>query len=196
MRRKLIFGLLAIWILTTGSSCQTNVKGGTGSYHASGAAAGVGVAVFLVGGGIYCIVNTEACFPDEEALQARAAAYAEAQATFAAGLRRKGEGDPTGIEWICQSAHKGYAAAQYFYGVHLYRLGPERRSESEAWLRRAAAQGHTAADLLLRQVAGGAGPSASHNGSAPGAAEPPPFATCSDGQDPAATPSSGLQAAR
>ncbi len=196
MRRTLIFGLLTIWILTTGSSCQINVNSGRGSFHGSGAAAGASVVVFLVGASIYCIAYTEECFPDEEALQAQAVAYAEAQATFAAGLRRQREGDPTGIEWICQSAHKGYAAAQYFYGVHLFRLGPERRSESEAWLRRAAAQGHTAADLLLRQVAGGAGPSASHNGSAPGAAEPPPFATCTDGQDPAATPSSGLQAAR
>ncbi len=145
MPRTLIFGLLTIWILTPGSSCQTNVNSGSGSFHASGTAAGVGVAVFLVGGGIYCIANTEECFPDEEALQAQAVAYAEAQSTFAAGLRRQREGDPTGIEWICQSAHKGYAAAQYFYGVHLYRLGPERRSESEAWLRRAAAQRHSEA---------------------------------------------------
>ncbi len=196
MRRTLIFGLLTIWILTTGSSCQTNVNSGRGSFHASGAAAGVGVAVFLVGGGIYCIANTEECFPDEEALQAQAAAYAEAQATFAAGLRRKREGDPAGIEWICQSAHKGYAAAQYFYGVHLYRLGPERRGESEAWLRRAAAQRHSEADLMLRQVAGGARPPADHNGSAPGAVEPPNSAACTDGQDSAPTPSSDLQAAR
>ena len=196
MQRTLLFGLLTIWILTTGSSCQTNVNSGSGSFQASGAAAGASVVVFLVGASIYCIAYTEECFPDEEALQARAAAYAEAQATFAAGLRRKGEGDPTGIEWICQSAHKGYAAAQYFYGVHLYRLGPERRIESEAWLRRATAQGHTAADLMLRQVAGGARPPANHNGSAPGAVEPPTFATCDDGQDPAATPSPDLQAAR
>ncbi len=195
MPRTLIFGLLTIWILTTGSSCQTNVNSGSGSFQASGAAAGAGVVVFLVGASIYCIANTEECFPDEEALQAQAAAYAEAQATFAAGLRRKHEGDPTGIEWICQSAHKGYAAAQYFYGVHLYRLGPERRSESEAWLRRATAQGHTEADLMLRQVAGGARPPANHNGSAPGAAEPPTFAACTDGQDPAPTSASDLQAA-
>ncbi len=193
MRRTLIFGLLTIWILTTGSSCQINVNSGSGSFRGSGAAAGVGVVVFLVGGGIYCIAYTEECFPDEEALQAQAAAYAEAQATFAAGLRRKREGDPTGIEWICQSAHKGYAAAQYFYGVHLYRLGPERRSESEAWLRRAAAQGHSEADLMLRHVAGGARPLANHNGSAPGTEEPPTFATCPDGQPLSARGLAGLE---
>jgi hypothetical protein len=193
VRRTLIFGLLVIWVLTTGSSCQTNVKGGTGNFHASGAAAGVGIAVFLVGGGIYCIAYTEECFPDEEALQAQAAAYAEAQATFAAGLRRHSEGDPAGMEWICRSAHTGYAAAQYFYGVHLYRLGPERRSESVAWLRLAAAQRHTAADLMLRQVAGGARPPTDHNGAAPDTVEPPILAGCADGQDPAAVPSPDLQ---
>ena len=31
-----------------------------------------GVGFYLVGIGIYCIVNTEECFPDEEALQAQA----------------------------------------------------------------------------------------------------------------------------
>ena len=96
MRRTLIFGLLAIWILTTGSSCQTNVKGGTGSYHASGAAAGVGVAVFLVGGGIYCIVNTEACFQNSiEIARGQDAKFWELRAAVSLARLWRTQGKPS-----------------------------------------------------------------------------------------------------
>ena len=156
MWRPWVFGALAIWFLTTGSSCQTTLSGGSGAVHATGAAAAAGIAVFLVGAGIYCLVYTEECFPDEEALRAQATAYAEAQAAFVAGLRQHQAGDPAGLERICLSAHRGYANAQYFYGARLVRRA--HTAEGASWLRRAAAQGHREADILLRQVRGWAEP--------------------------------------
>ncbi len=150
MWRSWFFGALAIWFLTTGASCQTTLRGGSGAVHATDAAAAAGIAVYLVGAGIYCLVYTEECFPDEEALRAQATAYAEAQAAFVAGLRQHQAGDPAGLERICLSAHRGYANAQYFYGARLLRRA--HTAEGMAWLRRAAAQGHREADILLRQV--------------------------------------------
>lgn len=154
MGRTSLFALLAIWFLTTGSSCSGSVNNGQSTFVATDYAAAVSVGVFLVGVGIYCIFETEECFPDEEALQAQADAYERARATYTAGLRRHQNGDPTGLEWICLSAHQGYARAQYFYGAYLYRQGPEHEPESIDWLWRAAAQGHPEADMMLRQVAG------------------------------------------
>lgn len=171
MRRSLAFGLLAIWMLTTGASCQTTVQGGNFRAEGSGAAAGVGVALFLVSGAIICLSDTEDCFLDEDEVRARAAAAAQVRATFTAALRRYREGDPTGLEGICLAAHQGYANAQYFYGVHLFKRDPARTAEGVAWLRRAAAQGHRAADILLRQVTGPAGPIGAEP--APAAVAPP-----------------------
>ena len=119
MRRRSIFCLLALWMLTTASSCQTSFDGGGSSFSASGTAAGVTVAALVVVGGVYCLAHWDDCFPDEEALRARAEEQAKARAAFAAGLRRWRTGDPDGLRWICLSAHQGFANAQYLYGVHL-----------------------------------------------------------------------------
>lgn len=151
---RTFLALLAIWFLTTGSSCSASVSSGRGTFAATDSAAAISAGVILVGIGIYCIAYTEECFPDEEALQAQADAFGRARATYTAGLRRHQNGDPTGLEWICLSAHQGYARAQFFYGAYLYRQGPEHEAESVGWLWRAAAQGHPEADMMLRQVAG------------------------------------------
>ena len=176
MRRSLAFGLLGIWMLATGASCETTVQGGHFSAQASGTAAVAGVAVFLLGTGVYCLAYGEACAPDKAEVQARAGARARAQGAFTAGLRRYREGDPAGLEGICLAAHGGYAGAQYFYGTHIFRQGPGRVAEGVAWLRRAAAQGHREADILLRQVNGRAGPAGSDT--APAAIGPPTFMGC------------------
>ena len=154
MRSLKIFGMLAIWILITASSCQARFGNGGNTVSGTDAAAGVGIGLYLVGTTIYCIANTEECFPDEEALQAKAEAYAQAQDIYTTGLRRHMRGDPQGLEWICVSAHQGYPNAQYFYGAHLYRRGAELEAEAVGWLQRAAAQGHREADMMLRQVGG------------------------------------------
>ena len=181
MGRTSLFALLAIWFLTTGSSCSGSVNNGRGTFVATDAAAAVSVGVFLVGVGIYCIAYTEECFPDEEALQAQADAYERARATYTAGLRRHQNGDPTGLEWICLSAHQGYARAQYFYGTYLYQQGPEHEAESVGWLWRAAAQGHPEADMMLRHVAGVSAPvTARVNHSQPAVAPPSIRACASD----------------
>jgi TPR repeat protein len=178
MGRTALFALLAMWFLTTGSSCQTTVNGGRTTIVASDAAAAAGVGVSLVGVGIYCIAYTDECFPDEEALKAQADAYERARQTFTAGLRRYRDGDPTGLEWICLSAHQGYARAQYFYGSYLYRQGTEQRDESVMWLSQAAAQGHPEAGVMLRQVAGEAAPAGPSVDGAPEMVGPPPVRAC------------------
>ncbi|MFQ5972314.1 MAG: hypothetical protein ACE5Q3_08255, partial [Alphaproteobacteria bacterium] len=116
MPRALRLGLLVVWLVTSGSSCQTTVSDGSSTVALSGAAAGVGIALYLVGGAAYCAVNTEECFPDEEALEASFETYVQAQARFTAGLRRYQARDPEGLALICLSAHDGYSIAQYFYG--------------------------------------------------------------------------------
>ena len=171
MGRASLFALLAIWFVTTGSSCQTTIDNGNTTITASNAAAAVGFGVYLVGIGIYCIAYTEECFPDEEALQAQADAYERARATFTAGLRRYRTGDPVGLEWICLSAHQGYAAAQFYYGAYLYREEPTQRAKAVDWLWRAAAQGLPEAEMMLRQVAGVVAPVEPRT---PGARIPPP----------------------
>lgn len=184
MGRATLFALLAAWFLTTGSSCQGTVNNGHTTIVGTDAAVGIGVGVYLVGIGIYCIAYTEECFPDEEALQAQADAYERARATFTAGLRRHRNGDPVGLEWICLSAHQGYAPAEYFYGVYLYRQGPEQRSDSLAWLWRAAAQGHPEAGMMLRQVAGVAVPVEPHPNGAPTTLKPPSIQACASDRTP------------
>ena len=165
MLRLWLLGLLLVWVLTTASSCQISVSNGSGTAAASGAAAGIGIALYLVGGAVLCVVQTEVCFPDEEALQARYETYVDAQARFTRGLRLYQAQDPEGLALICQSAHDGYSIAQYFYGSHLLRREPQRCAEAIAWLQRAEAQGHRMADLVLRWEAGCSG--LSLNGSAP-----------------------------
>ncbi|MDX1575078.1 MAG: hypothetical protein R3285_02720 [Kiloniellales bacterium] len=185
MGRAAIVALLAVWLLTTGSSCSVNVNNGRTTIVASDYAAVAGAGVMLVGIGIYCIVETEECFPDEEALQAQADAFERARATYTAGLRRHQKGDPKGLEWICLSAHQGYARAQFFYGVYLYRQGPDREAEAVEWLWQAAAQGHQQADIMLRQVAGVSPPATHVRYSAEPAKAPPPIRECASTQSPA-----------
>ncbi len=181
MGRASILALLAVWFLTTGSSCSGSTSNGRTTIVATDYAVAATVGVYLIGVGIYCIANTEECFPDEEALQAQADAFESARATFTAGLRRHQKGDPTGLEWICLSAHQGYARAQHFYGAYLYKQGPEHEAESVDWLWRAAAQGHPEADMMLRQVAGVSAPvTARVNHSQPAVAPPSIRACASD----------------
>ncbi len=183
--RASIFALMAIWLLTTGSSCSVNVNNGRTTIVASDYAAAAGAGVLLVGIGIYCIVETEECFPDEEALQAQADAFERARATYTAGLRRHQKGDPKGLEWICLSAHQGYARAQYSYGVYLYRQGPEYEAEAVDWLWQAAAQGHQQADIMLRQVAGVSPPAANGRHYADLAEALPSVRECASTEPPA-----------
>jgi hypothetical protein len=142
--------LLVFWVLTTGSSCSATSGSGGFMGEASGAAAGIGIAVFLIGGGIYCLANTDDCFLDEELQRARVEAFTASQATFSEGLRRHRAGDPEGLALICLSAQEGYAQAQYIYGAQLLRQEPPHSEEAKMWLQRAALQGHSQADLLLR----------------------------------------------
>jgi hypothetical protein len=156
--RRLLLGSLVAWLLTTGSSCQILATSGAGTVAASGAASGIGLAVYAVGGAIYCAIDTDECFPDKEALQARAEAYARAQTRFTAGLRLYQAGNPEGLELICLAAHEGYAIGQFFYGSHLLKREPQRRAEAITWLRRAAAQGHRMAAVVLGWEAEPSGP--------------------------------------
>ena len=169
---------VVVWFLTTGSSCSGSVNNGRTTIVATDYAVAVGVGVYLVGIGIYCIAYTEECFPDEEALQAQADAYERARATYTAGLRRHRNGDPTGLEWICLSAHQGYARAQFFYGTYLYQQGPEHEAESVRWLWRAVAQGHPEADMMLRQVAGVTVPVAARVNNTRTTVAPPSIRAC------------------
>jgi hypothetical protein len=148
--RPVRFVLLVLWVLTTGSSCSATSGSGGFMGEASGAAAGIGIAVFLIGGGIYCLANTDDCFLDEEVQRARVEAFTASQATFSEGLRRHRAGDPEGLALICLSAQEGYAQAQYTYGAELLRQEPPHTEEAKMWLQRAALQGHSQADLLLR----------------------------------------------
>jgi TPR repeat protein len=173
VRHRLIFPLLAVWILTGASSCQTTVNSGNVHFQGSGYAAAAGIGVMLVGAGIYCLMNQEECFPDEELLAAQAAEDVQAQASFTAGLRRHRAGDPVGLEWICLAAHQGYANAQYYYGVQLLRQDEITGEEAVIWIRRAAAQGHREAEILSRRLPhmNGAVPS-------PAVAVPPSLKAC------------------
>jgi hypothetical protein len=190
--RLTLLALFAVWFLTTGSSCQGTVSNGRTTISGTDAAVGIGVGVYLVGIGIYCIAYTDECFPDEEALQAQADAYQRAQATFTAGLRRHRTGDPRGLEWICLSAYQGYAPAQYYYGAYLYREGPEHRAAAIDWLWRAASQGQREADVMLRQVAGVVAPVEPRANGTPPPPPPPPIQACAS--DPTATRHAALDA--
>ncbi len=153
MGRATILALLTVWVLTTGSSCSATFNSSGGTVSGTNAAAGVGIGLFLVGGAVYCMVETEDCFPDQEALAAQAEAYDEAQAIYTAGLRQYMGGDRAGLELICLSARQGYPKAQYFFGARLYQAGGARQAEGVDWLRLAAAQGQREAQMMLRQVA-------------------------------------------
>ena len=58
VRRSFVLGLLGIWILTTGSTCQSTFTGS--NFQAQGEGAGV-ILVVLVAAGISCLAYPEAC---------------------------------------------------------------------------------------------------------------------------------------
>ncbi len=168
MRRAWISGLVMLWLLTTGSSCETT--GQANSLRIESADGGVVIMLVLVAG--YCLLDTERCGGGEPT------PIQKVQTTFEDGVRRYQEGDPTGLQWVCLSAHQGYAKAQYFYGAHLFKRDPDHPSESIAWLGRAGAQGHTAANYLLRQIGGQTGFDGARPGPVPAAVAPPALVSC------------------
>ena len=145
VRRRLVLGLLGIWILTTGSTCQSTFTGS--NFQAQGEGAGV-ILVVLVAAGISCLAYPEACGGGEPSPMARV------QMTYEDGVDQLANGDSSGLELICLAGLQGYAKAQYHYGVYLFRQQPARYDESLAWLKRAAAQDHKAARHLLSQLTG------------------------------------------
>ena len=160
MKRTRCAALLAAGLLVSGSaSCQVNSGGGGGasggsfSASASGAAAWAGIAGLAAGGVVYCMVETEDCFPDWEALEAAREARAKAAADFVAGLHSYLDGDPAGLDLVCKAARQGHPGAQQFYGAALLQHAPDRHDEALSWLRQAAVQGNGQADLLLRRSA-------------------------------------------
>ena len=91
MRRAWISGLVMLWLLTTGSSCETT--GQANSLTIQSADGGVVIMLVLVAG--YCLLDTERCGGGEPTpLQ-------NVQATFENGVRRYRDGDPTGLQWVC-----------------------------------------------------------------------------------------------
>jgi len=151
MNRTRAAALLVAGLLVSGSSsCYFN-SAGTGA--ATGGAAVASVAGLAAMGAVYCMVETDDCFPDWEALEAARAARAKADADFLAGLHAYMDGDPGGLDLICDAARQGDPRAQQFYGAELLQHAPERRDEALSWLRQAAAQGNDHADLLLRRSA-------------------------------------------
>lgn len=182
MGRRAVIGLVILW-MTTASSCQTSYNSTGGSVSASGTAAGVGIAAGVLLAGIYCIGHSEECFPDEEALRARAAARAEADAAFTAGLRGYRRGDAQGLRLICLAAQQGQPGAQYFFGAHLAAESPAREAEARLWLLRAAHQGHREAGLLLRSRFGEAGFADAPSETPQGGIAPPAIAACDRAAD-------------
>ena len=116
--------LLAAGILVSGSSsCHFN---SAGSGAATGGAAAASIAGLFVTGAVYCMVETDDCFPDWEALEAARAARAKADADFLAGLHGYMAGDPGGLDLICDAARQGDPRAQQFYGAELLQQPPRR----------------------------------------------------------------------
>ncbi len=143
LRRSFILALLCIWILTTGSTCQSTVTGS--SFQAQGEGAGV-ILVVLVAAGVACLASEYGCQGREPT------PFDQVQGTFESGVDLIKTGNSAGLDWICLAGHQGYARAQYYYGVHLFRQDPTNSVESLAWLKRAAAQDHKAARHLLVQM--------------------------------------------
>lgn len=142
--------LVAGLLVSGSSSCHFN-SAGTGA--ATGGAAVASVAGLVAIGAVYCMVETDDCFPDWEALEAARATQAKADADFLAGLHAYMAGDPAGLDLVCDAARQGDPRAQQFYGAELLEHAPDRRDEALSWLRLSAAQGNDHADLLLRRSA-------------------------------------------
>ncbi len=144
MRQRFILAFIALWFLTTGSSCQTSFQSSNFSAQGQGLAV---VAVVLVAGGIFCLAD-ERCGAGAPTPRERL------EADFQAGRRSFEAGDRAGLARICVAAQQGSARAQYYYGAYLLRRDGAFTPESLIWLERAAAQGHKAAAFVLYQAGG------------------------------------------
>jgi len=169
MRRGYAFALLCLWILTTGSTCQSSFQGG--SFQAQGNNGGA-VLVVLVAVGISCLANPEVCGGREPT------PLDKVRMTFESGVDLLDKGDSAGLDWICVAGFQGDARAQYFYGIYLLRQGPSRRAASLAWLKRAAAQDHKAARYVLGQLTGRAAAPGSGPVQRPRSVPPPALHAC------------------
>lgn len=143
VRRRVILGLFGIWILTTGSTCQTTFTGS--NFRAQGNGAGV-ILVVLVAAGISCLAYPETCG------KSAPSPFDQIHRTYEAGVDLLAQGDASGLDLICLAGQQGYAKAQYHYAVHLFRQDSSNYDESLAWLKRAAAQDHKAARHMLSQM--------------------------------------------
>ena len=144
MSRSLACGLVFIWLLASGSSCETTADAGSLTVQSRNGGVAILVGVFVA----YCLVDPAACGGGPPTRDERQ------QAAFTKGLSQYEAGDPTGLKQICLLAHAGMPQAQYAYGVHLFRASPQHPARSVPWLARATAQGNKAAAFLLRQIAG------------------------------------------
>ena len=104
------------------------------------------ILVVLVAAGVACLASENGCQGREPA------PFDQVQTTFESGVDLIKKGNSAGLDWICLAGHQGYAKAQYYYGVHLFRHDPTNSVESLAWLKRAAAQDHKAARYMLVQM--------------------------------------------
>jgi TPR repeat protein len=185
VRRSFFLALSCLWILTTGSTCQSSVE--SGHFQAQGNGAAV-VLVVLVGAGVACLADLDDCGGREPT------ALDRAEMTFEAGLERLKRGDSSGLGWICLAGLQGNARAQYFYGVHLLREDPRNLAASLAWLKRAAAQDHKAAGYVLSQMTDRTEDASAGPAGRPTAIPPPALRACLTG--PASERSAAIPDAR
>lgn len=172
VRRSFSLAFLFLWILTTGSTCQSSIEGGHFQAQGSGLAV---IAVVLVAAGVSCLADSEICGGREPT------ASDQAQLDFETGLSRLKKGDSSGLSWICLAGLHGNARAQYFYGVYLLRRNPANPAASLVWLRRAAAQDHKAAGFVLRQMTAGTKDSSAGSAAQPTGIAPPALRACATG---------------
>lgn len=188
MRHWFFLGLLSLWILTTGSTCQSSIEGSHFQAQGNGAAV---ILVVLVGAGVACLASLDDCGGREPT------ALDQAQMTFESGLERLKQGDSSGLDWICLAGLHGNASAQYFYGVHLFREDPANLAASVAWLKRAAAQDHKAARFVLRQMTNWRNDASAGPVRQPPAVAPPALHAClartASGRSAAAPDETGLE---
>jgi len=178
VRRKAILAAFGIWILTTGSTCQSTIQGS--QFQAQGEGAAV-ILVVLVAAGISCLAYPDGC-GEREPLP-----MDPVYRTYEDGVERLNDGDSSGLELVCVAGHQGYAKAQYHYAVHLFRQEPPRYEASVAWLKRAAAQDHKAARHMLSQLVNWSQSRSSGPVLRPLAVSPPALRACAIGPAPAPT---------
>jgi TPR repeat protein len=174
--RRLVFALLGVWFLTTGSTCQSTLQ--SSSFRAQGNGAAAVVLVVLVGAGVACLADPEGCGGREPT------PFDQVRMTFESGVDRLEKGDSSGLQLICLAGLQGYAKAQYFYGVHLFRQDPAHPAQSLAWLRRAAAQDHKAARFVVAQTTGRSNEPSTGPNLEPLPVPPPALRACTMGARP------------